>query len=89
VEGVRPGSGAAKAGLEAGTTQVVLAGESYRLGGDVIVKADGVRLSSLARLRDLIAAKKPGDTIELELYRGNSTRTVEVKLGRQPPSPSG
>jgi len=89
VEGVRRGSGAAKAGLEAGTTQVVLAGESYRLGGDVIVKADGVRLSSLARLRDLIAAKKPGDTIELELYRGNSTRTVEVKLGRQPPSPFG
>jgi S1-C subfamily serine protease len=89
VEGVRRGSGAAKAGLEAGKTQVVLAGESYLLGGDVIVRADGVRLSSLARLRDLIAAKKPGDTIELELYRGNSTRTVEVKLGRQPSSPSG
>jgi len=89
VEGVRKGSGAAKAGLKAGTTQVVLAGESYLLGGDVIVKADGVHVASLARLRDLIAAKKPGDTIELELSRGNSTRTVEVKLGRQPPSPSG
>jgi S1-C subfamily serine protease len=89
VEGVRKGSGAAKAGLKAGTTQVVLAGESYLLGGDVIVKADGVHVASLARLRDLIAAKRPGDTIELELSRGNSTRTVEVKLGRQPPSPSG
>jgi len=89
VEGVKQGSGAAKAGLKAGTTRVVLAGESYLLGGDVIVKADDVHVASLARLRDVIAAKKPGDSIKLELYRGNSTRTVEVKLGRQPPSPSG
>ena len=89
VEGVQPGSGAAKAGLKAGKTQVTLAGESYSLGGDVIVKADGLRVVSLDRLRDVIAAKKPGETIELEIYRGDSTRIVEVKLGRQPPSPSG
>jgi S1-C subfamily serine protease len=89
VEGVQPGSGAAKAGLEAGKTQVTLAGESYTLGGDLIVRADGRRVASLYRLRDVIAVKKPGDTIKLEIYRGDSTKTVEVKLGRQPPSPSG
>jgi S1-C subfamily serine protease len=89
VEGVRSGSGAAKAGIEAGTTQVVLAGESYTLGGDVILRADGVRVSSLDHLRDVIAGKKPGDTITLEIHRGTATTTLEVKLGRQPPSPSG
>ena len=41
VEEVQAGSGAAKAGLKAGTTQVTLAGESYTLGGDIIVAADG------------------------------------------------
>jgi S1-C subfamily serine protease len=89
VEGVQPGSGAAKAGLKAGTTQVTLAGESYKLGGDVIVSAEGIHVASLYRLRDVIAAKKPGDTIKLEIYRVDSTKTVDVKLGRQPPSPSG
>ena len=41
VQSVEPGSGAAKAGLKAGTTQVVLAGETYELGGDIIVAAGG------------------------------------------------
>ena len=88
VQTVEPGSGAAKAGLKAGTTQVVLAGESYVLGGDVIVAADGLPVGSLARLRDLVAAKKPGNTMKLEIYRGNKKLTLEVKLGRQPSSPS-
>src|SRR5262249_34321800 len=82
VERVEAGSGAAHAGLKAGTTQVTIAGESYNLGGDVIVKADGIPVASLNRLRDIIAAKKPGDTIQLDIYRGDQKQTVEVKLGR-------
>ena len=70
------------------TTQVVLAGESYVLGGDVIVAADGVPVGSLARLRDLVAMKKPGNTMKLEIYRGKKKLTLEVKLGRQPSSSS-
>lgn len=89
VQTVKPGSGAAKAGIKAGTTQVVLAGESYQLGGDIIVKADGVAVNTIERLRDLVAAKKPGDRLELEIYRGSKQLKVEIKLGRQPASPSG
>ena len=36
---VQPGSPAAEAGLEGGDTQVVVAGESYEVGGDTIVSA--------------------------------------------------
>jgi S1-C subfamily serine protease len=86
VEGVDPGSGAAKAGVKAGTTDVMLAGESYRLGGDVIVRADGVPLRTVERLRDIVAAKQPGDRVTLEIYRGTKKLTVDVKLGRQPSS---
>ena len=89
VQSVQPGSGAAKAGLKVGTSQVTLAGESYLLGGDVIVRADGVKVGSLARLRDLVAAKKPGDKMKLEIYRGSKLQTLEVKLGQQPRSPRG
>jgi len=91
---VEPGSGAAAAGLEGGTRQITVAGESYVVGGDVIARLDGQDVSSLAGLRDLISAKKPGDGVTLRVYRATSKNgwkqmTVHVKLGRQPSSPSG
>jgi S1-C subfamily serine protease len=89
VESVQPASGAAKAGVKGGSTQVTVAGESYLLGGDVIVRADGARVSTLSRLRQLVAAKKPGDTVNLEVYRDSKKLILTVTLGRQPSSPSG
>ncbi|HWQ01755.1 MAG TPA: trypsin-like peptidase domain-containing protein [Gaiellaceae bacterium] len=89
VQSVQPGSGASRAGLRPGTTQVVLAGESYNLGGDIIVTADGKPLAGLNTLRDLVAAKKPGDTIALVVYRNGKKTTLLVKLGRQPGSATG
>ncbi len=89
VQSVQPGSGAAKAGLKAGTTPVVLAGESYNLGGDIIVEAAGTSIVSLDKLRDVVAAKKPGEKLTLGIYRGDKKTTLDVKLGRQPASPSG
>jgi S1-C subfamily serine protease len=89
VQSVQPRSGAASAGLKAGTTQVVLAGESYNLGGDIIVQADGSPVASLDRLRDVVATKKPGEMVRLVVYRGGKKTTVQVKLGRQPTARSG
>jgi S1-C subfamily serine protease len=84
---VQPGSGAAQAGLKGSTNQVVVAGETWPLGGDIIVEADGVPTRSASKLIDVIANHKPGDTIDLVVYRGKTRQTIEVKLGRQPSSP--
>ena len=84
VVAVQRGTGAARAGLKPGTTQVTVAGETWQIGGDIIVAVDGVPTLTLERLRDVIASRKPGATIKLELYRGSSKQTVDVKLGRQP-----
>ena len=81
---VQRSTGAADAGLKAGTTQVTIAGESWPIGGDIIVSVDGIPTPTLDRLRDVIAGHKPGDTIKLGVYRGSSKQTIEVKLGRQP-----
>ena len=89
VQSVQPGSGAASAGLKAGTTQVVLAGESYNLGGDIIVQADKSPVASLDKLRDVVATKKPGDKLRLVVYRNGKRTVVSVKLGRQPAARSG
>jgi S1-C subfamily serine protease len=89
VEDVGEGTAAAKAGLKAGTDTTVVAGESYTLGGDLIVAVGGKRVASLEALRDLLADHKPGETVKLEIYRGSKAMTVEVKLGRQPAQPQG
>ena len=89
VQSVKPGSGAAKAGLEAGTTQVVLAGESYNLGGDILVQAQGAPVKTLSRLRDVVEAMKPGEKVRLVIYHQGKRKTLDVKLGRQPVVPSG
>ena len=84
---VQPGSGAAKAGLRAGTQNATLAGETYPLGGDLLATIDEAPLYSVDQLRDVIGGKKPGDNVKLRVYRGDQQRTVTVELGRQPSTP--
>ena len=87
VQQVEDGSGAQEAGLQAGTTRVVVAGESYVLGGDIIVKVGDTEVRTVQQLRDAITAYKPGEKVDLELYRGDDSQRVEVRLGQQPQSP--
>jgi S1-C subfamily serine protease len=77
-------SGASSAGLHAATQQVTVAGVSWPLGGDIIVKLDGSPVTSVDELRSLVANRKPGETVSLEVYRGSKKLTVHAKLGRQP-----
>jgi S1-C subfamily serine protease len=87
VEVVGEGTAASRAGLEAGTESTVVAGEGYTLGGDLIVAIAGKRVASLEELRDVLADHEPGETVKLQIYRGNSRQTLDVTLGRQPTSP--
>ena len=89
VEDVTEDTGAGKAGLEGGDTEVVVAGESYTLGGDIIVAFDGKKISSIEQLRDAISGRKPGDKVTLVIYRDANKTSVTVTLGRRPASPQG
>jgi S1-C subfamily serine protease len=84
VERVDPNTGAAKAGLKAGSTNVIVSGTSYRVGGDIIVSVDGQPVSTFEQLRDAIARKKPGDKLSLGVYRHNAKQTITVTLGKAP-----
>ena len=82
---VQPGSPAAEAGLEGGDTQVVVAGESYEVGGDTIVSVDGKDVTTVDSLRNSIASHEPGDTVKLGVVHADGKRdTVTVELGRVP-----
>ncbi len=66
---VTPGSPAEKAGLKA---------------NDIIVKFDGKQVTAAAPLPTLINAKKAGDTIVLEIRRGEETLSLKVEIGKRP-----
>jgi S1-C subfamily serine protease len=84
VTDVAPGSPADEAGLEGGDTTVVVDGESYTLGGDIITRADGKAVESAEELGETVAEKEPGDELELEVRREDATEEVTVELGRRP-----
>ncbi|MDQ4082417.1 MAG: trypsin-like peptidase domain-containing protein [Actinomycetota bacterium] len=88
VTDVFPGSPADRAGIRGGDTPVVVGGESYLLGGDVIAKADGRTLESADEFLRVIRSKEPGDKLTLDLIGDDAKRTVTVELVRQPASTS-
>jgi S1-C subfamily serine protease len=85
VGAVEPGSAADEAGVEGGDTQVVVAGQSYQVGGDMIVAIDGKDVATVDALRRAIASHEPGDTVRVTVVRADGKRqTLTVKLGRVP-----
>jgi putative serine protease PepD len=65
-------------------TDVVRGGPAAQAGlvaGDRIVTFDGKPVESPEAFYELIQARQPGDTVEVVVDRGGSSRTVNVRLG--------
>lgn len=75
---------AEKAGLKAGDTQVQVNGQPVVLGGDVIVSVDGKEIKSMKQIVDLVAEKKPGNSISITYLRNKKKETKNVELGKRP-----
>ena len=74
------GGPAADAGLRGG----VEASGAPSADGDLIVAIDGESVTDPEGVASAVAAKKPGDQIKVEVYRGEDTRTITVTLGERP-----
>jgi S1-C subfamily serine protease len=83
IQDVQAGSGADKAGLKEGKTAIVVQGESYQVGGDLIVSIDGTPVTTYQQLRDAISQRKPGDKLKLEIYRNGKKKSVTATLGQR------
>ena len=81
---VYPGSPAEQAGLRGAEQTVVIDGQSYAVGGDVVVRADGRAIRTSDDLRQLVGAKNPGDELELRVLRGDEELDLTVTLGTLP-----
>jgi len=65
VKAVTPFSGAYKAGIEA---------------GDIITKFNGKEVKSVDEINTIKKDLKPGDTVNVEIYRDGERKTVKVQL---------
>ena len=72
----QPGGSADRAGLHGVTSDGTL--------GDIILSADGQKMSSLDDLYRLLDRKQIGDVVNFEIYRAGRTVTVPVKLFTSP-----
>jgi putative serine protease PepD len=82
-ETVTRGGPAAAAGLHGGD-RVALAGmRRIAIGGDVIVAVDGQKVSNQFDLNVILNRKRPGDTVNVTVYRGGKKMDVPVKLGER------
>jgi serine protease Do len=59
---------------------VVLGRYRFLVGGDIIVAIDGHAVESDLDIRRFLYKKRPGDTVDLSLYRGSRQLTVKVRL---------
>ena len=57
------------------------ADQAHLQAGDVIVKVDDKQVTDTSSLGDALISKSPGDTVSVQIYRGNQQMTVSVKLG--------
>ncbi len=88
VETVTSNGPAAKAGIVGGSTQVVVQGVPYLIGGDIIVSINGTKIvsfDSLASYNEQYVL--PGQTINVGIIRNGHFMTVALVMGVRPPPP--
>jgi S1-C subfamily serine protease len=79
---VESGTGAADAGLRAGTTMTVVNGVSVPRGSDVIVAIAGRKVQTGEDVARIVAEElKPGQTVPFTVLRGGRRLVVPVHLG--------
>src|SRR5208337_846245 len=73
-------------GLKGGTDEVVVQGQQYIIGGDIIVSIDGVRIVNNDALSTYLESNtQPGQTVQISIIRAGNPMTLEITLGTRPP----
>jgi len=84
VETVEPGSPAERLGLRGGSFPVVIAGQEYLLGGDVIMAVNGETLSDEATVTRIARSLRVGETLEIEYWQDEELKSAQVVLPERP-----
>ena len=74
---------AAAAGIRGGDRIVQAGMRRFYIGGDVIVAIDGQKIATQFDVNLLMNHHRPGDTVNVTVYRGGKKMDIAVKLGER------
>ena len=84
VQGVEQGSAADAAGVRPPRRVVIVGNTEIGVGGDLIMAIDGRPIDRSDAISRAISRKRPGDTVELTVFRNGRTQKIRVQLGESP-----
>ena len=87
VETIEPGSPAEQIGLRGGSFPVVIGGQEFLLGGDMLVSVNGEPLDSMESVSRIARTLRVGDEVELEYLRDGELMSAQVVLPERPMLP--
>ena len=83
VSRVADNSTADKAGIKGGTEAVRYGRSTFYIGGDIIIKADGIVIKTLTDLYSALEDNHPGDRIKVTVLRGKKEIELTVELSKR------
>jgi S1-C subfamily serine protease len=86
---IAAGSPAEKAGLQTGTLPVAIKGESWLLGGDILVSINGQEVRTPEQCLKVVKKLAVGRMVELGIVRDGKLKRISVMVEEHPLSLSG
>lgn len=77
---VARGGQAEEAGFKGGNKKAIYGSRIVYVGGEIITKVEGVKMTSYSDLVQVLKEKKPGEKVKVEYYKGNKKFTTDVTL---------
>ena len=84
IEVIEPGSPAEQAKLQGGSLEFNIAGRDFLIGGDIITRVNGTRLSSGDRVTEALQALEVGASVSMTVFRDGRHFDVNYRLPERP-----
>jgi putative serine protease PepD len=88
VEVVHDGSPAERAGVRGGTLSVVVQGEEYLVGGDILTAIEGTPIRTHQDYLAKVKTMRPGQRVRLTLLRDGQRRELTLTVAERPRLPT-
>jgi len=88
VEVVYEGSPAEKAGVRGGSLSVVVQGEEYLLGGDILTSIENTSVRTHQDYLAKVKTLKPGQRTRITILRDGQRREISLTVGERPRLPA-